>query len=115
MDFKSFDDLPQVCPECGKPAMRLNTSYGRKDICPDCGLWSWAGKTLVSAATHAARQRAHKIFDKLWQSGRMTRKQAYQWLQGALGLSYQPHMAEMDVELARRVVQVVKEFELSSL
>lgn len=49
------DETPApICPSCGQPAKERMTRYGVRHDC--CGLWSWGGKPLVDAATHAARR-----------------------------------------------------------
>lgn len=36
-----------------------------------------------------ARMRAHQVFDRFWQSGQMSRKQAYRWLARQMGIPVQ--------------------------
>lgn len=52
------------------------------------------------------RQAAHRAFDPLWQTGLMTRREAYRWLAARLGVyEYEAHMGNMeDRDLLRRVV-----------
>ena len=45
--------------------------------------------TLADASLRRWRTSAHALFDPLWQSGRMTRGQAYEWLADKMGLSKQ--------------------------
>ncbi len=97
-----FDSLPPVCPKCRKMAEQKETGHGIRSEC--CGLWSWDGKPLVSAETHLARQRAHAAFDPLWKSGKMTRSGAYRWLQCLVGVGQSPHIGDMDVLTATRIV-----------
>lgn len=57
--------------------------------------------------TRLARMRAHNAFDPLWQSGEMTRTEAYAWLAKQLG--YHPddcHMARMDEDECDEVIRV---------
>lgn len=58
-----------------------------------------------------ARQEAHRHFDRLWREGNMTRKAAYRWLAGRLGVyEYKAHMGNMDdLHMLRRVVEVCDE------
>lgn len=50
--------------------------------------------TLADPALRRKRIQAHQAFDRLWKDGPMTKKQAYRWLQGALGLpEEQAHIA----------------------
>ena len=42
--------------------------------------------TLANGELRNKRIRAHHAFDQLWKSGRMTKKEAYRWLQMQFGL-----------------------------
>ena len=42
--------------------------------------------TLTNGELRNKRIRAHHAFDQLWKSGRMTKKEAYRWLQMQFGL-----------------------------
>lgn len=57
----------------------------------------------------AARQSLHKLFDPIWESGLMTREEAYAWLAKKLGLSGNAcHIGlfcEDQIESAREYVQ----------
>lgn len=82
------------------------------------GLWTEAEDDVLEdfdwhaldnpRVTRALKAKAHKAFDRLWQSRRMTRGQAYKWLAHELGLRYdQAHMAQMDRhEILERVIVV---------
>lgn len=55
----------------------------------------------------AARCRAHNVFDPIWQSGEMTRSEAYRWLAERMGLSRSKcHMERMDEAQCDRVVDI---------
>ena len=98
-----------ICPRCGSPAAIIQTRHGPRAA--HCGLWSWGGKPLADAETHAARQAAHAVFDPLWQSpGRtLSRTQAYRRLSDAMGLpAARCHIALMTAAEAARVVAVVQ-------
>ena len=43
--------------------------------------------TLADASLRRWRNSAHALLDPLWQSGRMSRGQAYEWLAGKMGLA----------------------------
>lgn len=60
------------------------------------------------AETKKARIAAHAIFDPIWQSGNMTRRQAYQWLADKLGVK-EIHMSELSASECKRVIQVIEE------
>jgi len=47
--------------------------------------------------TRALKAKAHKAFDRIWQSGKMTRSAAYHWLSLELGVTAsEAHMAAMN-------------------
>lgn len=75
-----------------------------------CGCHPGTIKPLGTPAgpeTRAARQRAHRAFDQLWKSGRMSRKAAYRWLAEQLDLHPDDcHIGMMQVEMADRVCAV---------
>jgi hypothetical protein len=58
--------------------------------------------------TRLLRMQAHMSFDRLWKSGRLTRREAYGWLAGELGLTEaKAHMGQMtNKHLLRAVVTV---------
>lgn len=97
-----------ICPVCGQRARRTKTQFGIRHDC--CGLWSWGNKALVDRETHAARQLAHSYFDKLWQSGRMRRGDAYRALSDASGWPESDcHMSHMPKERAVLVPDFVRQ------
>ncbi len=98
-----------LCPSCGGVAARQETRYGRRDMC--CGLWSWDGKPLQSAATHDARKAAHEVFDAIWKSGRISRSTAYRELAVALSIPAKDcHIALFDEDTALKVVEIARTF-----
>jgi len=62
--------------------------------------------------TRALKAKAHKAFDRIWQSGRMGRGQAYLWLARRLNVRpEQAHMAAMDRhDILERVIEVSDRF-----
>jgi hypothetical protein len=63
----------------------------------------------VDDATRRARHDAHRAFDQLWESGAMTRRQAYRWLQVTLGLSDdEAHIARLDVAQCAELTAAAK-------
>lgn len=87
-----------LCGECGAPMSLRESRHGPFYGCtryPACKGSHGAhpnGAPLgipADAATKAARVKAHAAFDTLWKpdAAKMTRKQAYAWLQSTLGLS----------------------------
>ena len=67
------------------------------------------GVPPVKRATKQARIAAHGVFDRLWKDGGgMTRKEAYKWLSGALGItSEECHIGRFDEALCNRVIRLV--------
>jgi hypothetical protein len=95
-----------ICPRCGEPATITTTRLGARADC--CGLRSWDMKPLVSMETMEARKRAHATFDPIWQTGAMTRSEAYRRLAVTMGMSRtECHISVMNENQARRVAEVV--------
>ena len=64
---------------------------------------------LANAELRRAKTQAHAVFDLLWKTRRMTRRKAYSWLAGELGMPVeQVHIGEFDEALCMRVVQACK-------
>jgi hypothetical protein len=62
-----------------------------------------------------ARVRAHAAFDPKWQSGLMTRSEAYTWLALQLGVPRaECHMLRFDIETCNKVIAlcVVDDFDV---
>lgn len=114
-----------TCPYCGADAVLSDsrviygTSYGLAWICGDyprcdsfvgCHAGTSRPKgTLANPELRAARKVAHAAFDPRWQRrGGRGRSAAYRWLARQLGLSEDEcHVGLMDLEMCRRVVEVV--------
>lgn len=85
--------------------------------CLPCGAWVGChpGGTkplgrLADAATRKAKMAAHAAFDPLWRSGRMTRREAYRWLAGQLGISFERcHIGHFSAEECAAVVEAVEQ------
>lgn len=107
------------CPECGS-AMRLRESrhglfYGCSRY-PDCRGTHGAhpdGKPLgvpATGETKNARIVAHAAFDTLWKpaSARLTRTEAYLWMQSKMGLrGDEAHIGRFTKEQCDRLVELV--------
>ena len=93
------------CPYCGRPAILRPASYIYKDkagegylyVCsnyPECnsyvgvhsGTMSPKG-SLANGDLSNKRIRTHQIFDKIWKSNIMSRRNAYCWMRDRFGLS----------------------------
>lgn len=105
------------CPDCQAPLVLRPSKYGLFYGCstyPKCRAAHGAhpnGAPLGIPATKEvkeARIRAHAEFDKLWNTGTMKRKEAYKWMQMALGLSKeQAHIGSFDLATCNRLVEAV--------
>jgi hypothetical protein len=90
--------------------------------CAPCGAWTGChepGKgqgdgtkplgRLANAELRRAKQAAHAAFDPLWKSRSMSRHEAYRWLAGELGISFENcHIGMFDVDGCRAVVSAVR-------
>ncbi|KVP48431.1 zinc-finger-containing protein [Burkholderia ubonensis] len=114
---------PTTCPYDGGPVEIVNNSaiYGRAYgewpwafLCRTCrayvGLHPFTGiplGTLADAATREARKRAKAAFNPIWQSGAMTRTDAYVWLAQQLGIAVgECHVGWFDATVCDRVVAI---------
>lgn len=93
------------CPYCGHSAVLKPASFVYGDeaktkhlyVCtqyPQCDAYVGVHEgtlepmgTLANAALRQKRIRAHRTFDRIWQSGIMSRDAAYQWLRYSFGLT----------------------------
>lgn len=117
--------VPTDCPHCAAPVSLVNneTIYGRA-----YGEWPWAYAcngcgayvglhpftsiplgTLATAEIRDARKRAKAAFNPIWQQGGMSRKAAYAWLAGALGIADVEacHIGWFDVDQCNAVVHAI--------
>lgn len=114
------------CPYCDKPA-KLVTGIAiyphRPDLlhkyfyqCAPCdasvgchpGSTKPLGK-LANAPLRKIRTQAHALFDPLWKTKTMTRREAYGWLAKELNIStHNCHIGMMDVEACKNVIQLMQ-------
>ncbi|WP_294767148.1 zinc-finger-containing protein [uncultured Rhodoferax sp.] len=117
--------VPEKCPHCGASCQIVNNAsiYGREYgewpwavLCSGCrayvGLHPFTGiplGTLATAPIRKARSAAKDVFNPLWQSGSMTRSEAYAWLAGALGIANvdECHIGWFDVAQCKAVIAAV--------
>lgn len=60
---------------------------------------------LADAALREKKKTAHSVFDPLWRGGAMSRKQAYRWLAGQLGIPpKRTHIGDFDIPMCNRVI-----------
>jgi hypothetical protein len=114
------------CPYCNSEA-NLVTGYEiyphRPDLadlkawaCRPCDAWVGTHKNspehkplgrLANAELRKAKMAAHAVFDPLWKSGRMSRKEAYSMLSEKMSIPKdQAHIGMFDVDQCRAVVNI---------
>lgn len=109
-----------ACPDCKAPMVLKEGKHGKFYGCSNfrstgCkGSHSAHQKTGFPMGTpakpdvKAARHRAHKVFDEIWTTGRMTRKQAYQWMQKIMNLTKrEAHIAAFDISQCEKLIEEV--------
>lgn len=119
--------VPDVCEHCGGACKIVNNTeiYGREYgewpwavLCTGCrayvGLHPFTGIPLGTLATpeiRRARSAAKDAFNPIWQSGRMSRTQAYSWLAQALDIDdvEKCHIGWFGVEQCAAVVRACAE------
>lgn len=127
---ESNEDIPNVdaeltCPAC-KCRMRLRRGiYGLFWGCDTyvlCGTTHGAhedGTPLGLPAdreTKAWRMRAHASFDPLWQSGKLSRSAAYQWLCHVMGKTQDDgHIGRFTIEECQMLIDKIEERERSEI
>lgn len=103
------------CPECDESMILRDSRFGLFYGCstyPDCKGTHGAhpdGRPLgkpANAETKKARMAAHKTFDRLWTSGRMSRTKAYRWLKYSTRLPN--HIGEMDKNQCEELMKKVR-------
>jgi hypothetical protein len=109
-----------ICPYCNQQAEYKSTKefYGRDYgggvyCCAPCqayvGTHKATGKplgTLADRKTREWRLLAHARFDLLWKDGVMSRSDAYQWMQEAMGMTKEEaHIGNFGVEECERLVK----------
>ena len=116
--------LEHPCAECGGKMELKNSVYGLFYGCqswPACngthGAHKESGDPLGRPAnkkTKEARIHVHTEFDRLWRghgtfSPRMKRKDAYRWMQSAMGLSEaEAHIGNFDIEQCAKLTELVR-------
>ena len=111
------------CPYCGAKAKLVDSaivygqSYGMIYLCcnyPVCDAFVGTHKkslkplgTLANAELRVLRKEAHSSFDPLWQSDKLSRKEAYAWLAQQLGISQEKtHIGHFNEQTCRQVIEV---------
>lgn len=115
--------LTVLCPYCGGDAVFMTSSrhvykqdYGPIYDCRACDAYVGAHPdgspkgTPANRVLRAARRACHEAFDPLWQSGSMTRSDAYKWLASAMGVSWRKaHVGHFDLEQCKKMLSLVRQ------
>lgn len=114
------------CPYCGNLAEWVENkeiygkNYGKSSVmcwlCRSCNAYVGCHNnskkplgTMANAETRKWRREAHKLFDPLWKSRKMSRAKAYGLLQGHFGSII--HIAECDIEMCKKIITFLIEKE----
>lgn len=117
------------CPYCGAKAQLRPASVVRPQadpeeavyVCaryPACDAYVAAHRTsrlpmgtLADRPLRRIRREAHISLNRLWESGLMTKKEAYRWLQVQLGLpESETHIARFSEFRCRQVITLCNQF-----
>lgn len=108
------------CPYCGNTSKlvsgdviyphREDLKHKRFYLCIDCVAYVGCHKdtdkplgTLADAQLRSARGYVHEIFDPIWKTGALSRKEAYAQLATRMGIDKRDcHIAMFDVEMCRK-------------
>lgn len=109
------------CPDCGAPLVLKEGKHGKFYGCSrfrwtGCGgshsAHQSTGKPMGVPAKQEvkeARKAAHRAFDELWTTGRMSRKQAYAWMQKVMQMTKrEAHIARFDLAQCARLIDEVQ-------
>ncbi len=120
------------CPYCGSPALlrpatQVHPGHGGYDgdevyVCaryPACDSYVAAHRvshlpmgTLADPALRRKRRSAHLALNRLWESGLMSKKEAYRWLAVQMGLpEAEAHIAKFSELRCEQVIQLCGRFQ----
>lgn len=108
---------PERCPEDGGELVERVTEHGGRILreCSTCTVRQWCDAqgrptgTPANAFLRRARVKTHAWFDDLWRTRRMTRKEAYAWLQAAMDSPVPVHIGELGTEECLRVESLARQ------
>ena len=116
-----------ICPYCKQPAKLVPSSriYGDRD--KNYGMFWHCEKDDAYVGTHKNskdhiplgrlanrelrrwKQNAHAMFDPLWQSKKMTRGEAYAFMQRIMGMTQdEAHIGKFDVQQCKKLVDLLR-------
>ena len=109
-----------ICPKCGKEApwvenkMRYGRNFGKSYMCyycSPCGTYVGCHQntrkplgTMADNYTIKLRRNAHHNFDKIWKSGKVSRKEAYRLLKEKFGIE---HFGEQSAETLKDIINKI--------
>jgi hypothetical protein len=108
------------CPYCGDSIVVVDSSvvygvghdYGLMNTCknyPQCDSYCGHGATLANRELRELRKQCHRKFDVIWKSGKMKRKEAYNWLCQVMKVSRQDgHIALFRDEQCKKLLDILK-------
>ena len=116
-----------VCPYCNASAELVNSReiYGTRDknygafwLCRHCDAYVGTHKNsknyaplgrLADKELRRWKQVAHNALDPLWQSGRMTRHEAYAYMSRLMGIPReQAHIGHFDTEQCKTLISLLR-------
>ncbi len=108
------------CPDCGGALVLKDGKHGKFY---GCSRFRWTGCGGSHSAHQStgkpmgvpakqdvkeARKAAHRAFDELWTTGRMSRKKAYEWMQKVMQLTKrETHIAKFDLAQCEKLIEEV--------
>lgn len=126
--FLIFHTMPSkvLCPYCpwekaewGDNSRIYGRNFGKSYkcyLCTKCGAYVWCHKnsrkplgTLANKELRGLRMQAHALFDPMWQSGKMTRKNAYTMLSDHFG--HEVHIGESNEEKCKEIIYFLKSYQ----
>lgn len=123
--MNKFKEYCVVCPKCKTIAELVDDvevygkSYGKKIYRCPIHLNMRVGShsdgrpygSLADYSTSSFRHKLHLVFDPIWQSGIMTRNEAYEWLAGEMGLTRETcHFGMFDENQCNRAMYFIQRF-----
>ncbi|GAB1376843.1 hypothetical protein MASR1M48_16950 [Lactococcus petauri] len=109
------------CPDCGSMMRLRHGQYGVFYSCveyPNCRGIHSAHKTgdpmgkPADKETRIARMEAHRKFDSIWKYSKMSRTEAYEWMQEQMGMTKdEAHIGNFDKDQCEKLIVLVKERE----
>lgn len=127
MGFKDISDKAKEfglkqdlkCPLCGDKLVFKNSRYGGFYGCASWNSTRCSGSVgchpgtriplgvPADRETKELRNKAHDLFDQMWKSRQMSRKEAYQWLADAMGVD-EAHIGWMNKEDLKKLLEILK-------